>query len=52
MNEEHRKMLSKYVLGVGFSIAKNKGKSIDDIMLELKNALIQCKKLKDHLNSL
>ena len=56
MSEEHRKKLSQYILGVGYSISKSKrnkkDKSIDQIMEELKNALIQCKKLKDHLNSL
>ena len=47
MTKEHKQMLGKHLITVGYKLTKDKsGKTIDDVIDDMKNVFIQIKKLK------
>ena len=47
MTQEHKNLLGKHLISVGYKLAKDKsGKTIDDVVADMKNVFIQLKKLK------
>ena len=49
MTQEHKEMLGKHLIEIGYKLVKDKsGKTIDDVINDMKNVFIQLKKLKDH----
>jgi len=47
MTDEHKKLLGKHLINVGYRLAKDKsGKTIDDVVDDMKNVFVQIKKLK------
>ena len=49
MTEEHKKLLGKHLIEVGYKLAKDKsGKTIDDVVADMKNVFVQLKKLKKY----
>lgn len=49
MTTEHKTLLGKHLIEIGYKLAKDKsGKTIDDVVNDMKNVLIQLKKLKEH----
>jgi len=47
MTNEHKQMLGKHLITVGYKLTKDKsGKTIDDVIDDMKNVFIQIKKLK------
>lgn len=48
MKQEHKELLGNHLVQIGYKILKDKsGKTIDDVMADMKNVLINLKKLKD-----
>jgi hypothetical protein len=48
MTNEHKQMLGKHLITVGYKLTKDKsGKTIDDVIDDMKNVFIQIKKLKE-----
>jgi len=48
MKQEHKELLGKHLIEIGYKLSKDKsGKTINDVMLDMKNILINLKKLKD-----
>tara|TARA_R110000796_G_C14382952_1_gene415442 strand:- start:490 stop:705 length:216 start_codon:yes stop_codon:yes gene_type:complete len=49
MTQEHKELLGKHLIEVGYKLVKDKsGKTIDDVITDMKNVFIQLKKLKQH----
>jgi len=49
MTEEHKTMLGKHLINIGYKLAKDKsGKTIDDVVADMKNVFMQISKLKKH----
>ena len=49
MTEEHKKALGKHFIEIGYKLAKDKsGKTIDDVIADMKNVFTQLKNLKQH----
>lgn len=49
MTTEHKKMLGKHLIELGYKLAKDKsGKTIDDVINDMNNVHAQLKKLKEH----
>lgn len=49
MKQEHKEMLGKHLIEIGYKLSKDKsGKTVDDVIADMKNVLINLKKLKDH----
>ena len=47
MTQEHKELLGKHLIEVGYKLVKDKsGKTIDDVITDMKNVFIQLKKLK------
>ena len=47
MTTEHKQLLGKHLITIGYKLTKDKeGKTIDDVITEMKNVFIQLKKLK------
>lgn len=52
MTKEHKEMLGKHLIEVGYKLVKdNGGKTIDDVIVDMKNVFIQIKKLKNHYDN-
>ena len=48
MTNEHKQMLGKHLITIGYKLTKDKsGKTIDDVIDDMKNVFIQIKKLKE-----
>ena len=48
MKQEHKEMLGKHLIEIGYKLAKDKsGMTIDDVVNQMKNVFIQIKKLKE-----
>ncbi len=53
MTQEHKNMLGKHLITLGYKLTKDKsGKTIDDVIGDMKNVFIQIKKLKEHYGKL
>ena len=53
MTQEHKNMLGKHLITLGYKLTKDKsGKTIDDVIGDMKNIFIQIKKLKEHYGKL
>jgi hypothetical protein len=49
MTQEHKELLGKHLIEVGYKLVKDKsGKTIDDVVADMKNVFVQIKKLKEH----
>ena len=49
MTQEHKDLLGKHLIEVGYKLVKDKsGKTIDDVITDMKNVFVQLKKLKQH----
>lgn len=49
MTQEHKDLLGKHLIEVGYKLVKDKsGKTIDDVITDMKNVFVQLKKLKEH----
>lgn len=49
MTQEHKNLLGKHLIELGYKLAKDKsGKTVDDVINDMKNVFIQLKKLKEH----
>ena len=49
MTQEHKTMLGKHLISIGYKLAKDKsGKTVDDVIADMKNVFINLKKLKEH----
>ena len=49
MTQEHKELLGKHLIEVGYKLVKDKsGKTIDDVIADMKNVFVQLKKLKEH----
>ena len=49
MTQEHKQMLGKHLITIGYKLTKDKsGKTIDDVITDMKNVFVQIKKLKKH----
>ena len=49
MTQEHKDMLGKHLITIGYKLVKNKsGKTVDDVIADMKNVFINLKKLKEH----
>ena len=48
MKKEHKELLGKHLIELGYKLAKDKsGKTIDDVVADMKNVFVQIKKLKE-----
>ena len=48
MTTEHKNLLGKHLIEVGYKLCKDKtGKTIDDVIADMKNVFVQIKKLKE-----
>ena len=48
MKQEHKEMLGKHLIEIGYKLAKDKsGMTIEDVVNQMKNVFIQIKKLKE-----
>ena len=53
MTTEHKQLLGKHLITIGYKLTKDKeGKTIDDVITEMKNVFIQLKKLKQQYDTL
>jgi len=49
MTQEHKDLLGKHLIEVGYKLVKDKsGKTIDDVITDMKNVFVQLKKLKEY----
>lgn len=49
MTTEDKKKLGKHLIEIGYKLARDtSGKTVDDVMSDMKNVLIQLKRLKEH----
>jgi hypothetical protein len=49
MTPKHKELLGKHLIEVGYKICKDKsGKTIDDVIADMKNVFVQLKKLKEY----
>jgi len=49
MTQEHKELLGKHLIEVGYKLVKDKsGKTIDDVVADMKNVFVQLKKLKKY----
>lgn len=49
MTQEHKNLLGKHFITLGYKLTKDKsGKRIDDVIEDMKNVFLQLKKLKEH----
>lgn len=49
MTTEHKKALGKHLATIGYNLETDKrGKTIDDVIADMKNVFVQLKKLKEH----
>lgn len=53
MTQEHKNMLGKHLITLGYKLTKDKsGKTLDDVIDDMKNVFVQIKKLKQHYGKL
>jgi hypothetical protein len=49
MTTEHKEALGKHLITLGYKLAKDKsGKTVDDVIEDMKNVFTQLKNLKQH----
>lgn len=49
MTQEHKAMLGKHLIVLGYKLVKDKGgKTIDDVKEDIDNVYVQLEKLKQH----
>ena len=52
MTPQHKEMLGKHLITIGYKLVKDKsGKTVDDVIADMKNVFINLKKLKEHYES-
>ena len=48
MTQKHKELLGKHLITIGYKLSKDKsGKTIDDVVADMKNVFVQIKKLKE-----
>lgn len=53
MTKEHKDMLGKHLITLGYKLTKDKsGKTLDDVIDDMKNVFKQIKQLKEHYGKL